>query len=42
MAFVAHKATDTQKAHKKHAKHKTLLKMKRIKDGIKRTRHAKR
>ncbi len=26
----------------KHAKRKTLLKMKRIKDGIKRTRHAKR
>ncbi len=26
----------------RHAKSKTLLKMKRIKDGIKRTRHTKR
>ena len=26
----------------RHAKRKTLLKMKRIKDGIKHTRHAKR
>ncbi len=39
--FIAINGICNAQSHR-HTKRKTLLKMKRIKDGIKRTRHAKR